>query len=93
MDTLIWSTWGRDWDENDPLAAAGRGLHSRHPGAVLLMHDHVADRPEGHRSHDFAARSTAPLVDGLVGDGWDLVPIGELFNGRPQIRCAWFELR
>jgi peptidoglycan/xylan/chitin deacetylase (PgdA/CDA1 family) len=93
MDTVIWSTWGRDWDESDPLEAARRGLRSRHPGAILLMHDHVADRPEGHRARDFAARSTVPLLDGLQADGWGLVPIGTLFNGRPQVRCAWFELR
>jgi len=92
MDTVIWSMWASDWDERHPKLAAGRAFHTRHPGGVVLLHDHVGDRPPGHRPAEFAAEMTAQLVDPLLAAGWSLVPVGELLDAHPQVRCAWFTM-
>jgi peptidoglycan/xylan/chitin deacetylase (PgdA/CDA1 family) len=92
MDTMIWSMWAQDWDETDPRMASERAFGTRHPGGVLLLHDHVADRPDGHRAPEFAAKMSAPLIDRLQAEGWELIPAGDLLTRYRQIRCAWFTL-
>ena len=69
MDTIIWSMLAQDWDETDPRMASERAFGTRHPGGVLLLHDHVADRPDGHRAPEFAAKMSAPLIDRLQAAG------------------------
>jgi peptidoglycan/xylan/chitin deacetylase (PgdA/CDA1 family) len=47
LSVVLWSVWGREWDEPDAAAVArrvGRGLA---PGAIVLLHDSDATSPPG----------------------------------------------
>jgi hypothetical protein len=66
----------------------GNGLRGVTNSSFLGQSDQDRE-PPGKRGN----LKAVPLVDGLQADGWSLVPIGALFNGRSQVRCAWFELR
>lgn len=90
LDTLIWSGWAYDWEQPDPVQVADHAWRTRHPGEVLLLHDHVGDRPEGFRPAPFAAEATAELARRLVAEQWDTVSVSELFSRYAAVRSSWF---
>lgn len=56
LKTVLWSTWGREWDEGSPQAVADRVKRRLFPGAIVLLHDSDAASPAG-----TAARARAAL--------------------------------
>jgi peptidoglycan/xylan/chitin deacetylase (PgdA/CDA1 family) len=90
LETLIWSGWAYDWEQPDPLQVADQAWRTRHPGEVLLLHDHVGDRPEGFRPSPFAAQATEELTRRLAADEWTALTVTELFARYTAVRAAWF---
>ena len=90
LETLIWSGWAYDWEQPDPLQVADQAWRTRHPGEVLLLHDHVGDRPDGFRSSEFAAQATKELTRRLAADEWTALTVSELFARYTPVRAAWF---
>lgn len=90
LETLIWSGWAYDWEQPDPTVVADHAWRTRHPGEVLLLHDHVGDQPDGFRPAPFAAEATAELTRRLAAEGWATISVSELFARYTPVRAAWF---
>lgn len=88
LEPVIWSAWARDWEADPPAEITARALRAIHPGAIMLLHDAIADRDMTGRDHDCASW-TAGLLDGL-GPGWRPLTVTRLLADYPQIRCPWF---
>lgn len=92
MDSLIWSGWAYDWERPDPSDVVDHAWRTRHPGEVLLLHDHVGDRPDGFRPPEFAAQVAGPLSKRLTADGWSILGVSELFSRYTPVRAGWFAI-
>jgi peptidoglycan/xylan/chitin deacetylase (PgdA/CDA1 family) len=44
---VLWSAWGREWDEPDAAHVARRVIAALAPGAIVLLHDADVDSPPG----------------------------------------------
>jgi hypothetical protein len=92
MDVVVWTADCEDWTQRPEEDLAARAVAASRPGAVLLLHDALADDPED--------PSPAPRLDrariadlvlaGLAAHGYRSVSLSELLEGRPAHRTAWF---
>lgn len=86
MDVVLWTAWARDWVDDTADVVARRALTSRHPGAVLLLHDATNDTEH---VPTFSRRAVlATLLDGLALDGYQVVPVGELLDRYREVRAV-----
>ena len=86
MDVVLWTAWARDWQDETADVIAGRALASRHPGAVLLLHDATNDTD---RLPTFSRRAVlAILLDGLAEQGYQVLPVGELLDRYRPVRTV-----
>jgi peptidoglycan/xylan/chitin deacetylase (PgdA/CDA1 family) len=60
---VLWSSWGREWDEPDAAAVARRVGSGLGPGAIVLLHDADVLSPEG--SSRRAADALGPIAEDL----------------------------
>ena len=94
LQTVIWSSWASDWQEDDEPVIVSRALSSAHPGAILLLHDATgtADtHPEG-IAPEFDRRAVArDVLAGLAERGLRSVPVGELLAAHRHVTTAWME--
>jgi peptidoglycan/xylan/chitin deacetylase (PgdA/CDA1 family) len=78
---VLWSAWGREWDEPDAAAVARRVAAGLGPGAIVLLHDADVDSPAGswRRTHDALGR----IADAIAGRGMEAVTLDELVGRAP----------
>jgi peptidoglycan/xylan/chitin deacetylase (PgdA/CDA1 family) len=91
MRTVIWSAWGRDWEDAPAEEVAGRVVRALHPGAVVLLHDVTEDA-------EALAAGPAPTFDradvlrgvlaGMRAGGYTSLPVGELLRRHPAVRSV-----
>ena len=89
LEPVIWSAWAQDWQDDPVAEVTERALRAAHPGAIMLLHDFVADQDLTGRDHDCAAW-TRGLIEGL-GTGWSYPTVSDLLDTYPQHRCPWFD--
>jgi peptidoglycan/xylan/chitin deacetylase (PgdA/CDA1 family) len=93
LETVIWSAWATDWSGEPPERVAARARDACHPGAIVLLHDTLADLDlDGGHVFD-SPRSTDLLLAQLVGEGWAFLTTEDLLTRHPLRRCAWFQRR
>ncbi|GAB2874382.1 polysaccharide deacetylase family protein [Nocardioides pacificus] len=95
LEPIIWSSWVRDWEPATPVEVAGRARRATHPGAILLLHDTLADvEPEAMSRQRFDSATTVELLlEQLTRQGWRFSTVTDLLASAPPVRCAWFERR
>jgi peptidoglycan/xylan/chitin deacetylase (PgdA/CDA1 family) len=86
LAVVLWSAWGRDWQDDQADVVAARTLRTCHPGAFVLLHD--ADGDGAAVTYSRAAMVDA-VLDGLRTRGYSLRPVGELLEQLPQVRTFW----
>jgi peptidoglycan/xylan/chitin deacetylase (PgdA/CDA1 family) len=80
LELVLWSVWGREWDEPDAAHVAHRVGAALEPGAIVLLHDRDVDSPPGSAQRALDAlesivgeldrrRLSAVTLDTLVGRG------------------------
>jgi peptidoglycan-N-acetylglucosamine deacetylase len=91
LAVVIWSAWGRDWEDVPEQVPAERVLRALHPGAVILLHD-TTDDPEARAAGPLPAFSragvTGRVLDGLAVRGYQSVTVSELLGRYPAIRSV-----
>jgi peptidoglycan/xylan/chitin deacetylase (PgdA/CDA1 family) len=60
---VLWSAWGREWDEPDGTSVARRVNAALDPGAIVLLHDADVESPEGTSRR--AAEALGPIAEEL----------------------------
>jgi peptidoglycan/xylan/chitin deacetylase (PgdA/CDA1 family) len=92
MDVVYWTAWARDWLEDTAEAVAGRAVRARHPGAIVLLHDVTEDTMDGGGAGAPPTFSrgavTAAVLAGLLDDGYEILPAGELMARYPIVRAV-----
>ncbi|HVM66178.1 MAG TPA: polysaccharide deacetylase family protein [Acidimicrobiales bacterium] len=75
---VLWSAWGREWDEPDAGAVARRVTSGLHPGAIVLLHDADVDSPPGscRRTHD----ALGAIAEGIAARGLRAVTLDRLVD-------------
>jgi peptidoglycan/xylan/chitin deacetylase (PgdA/CDA1 family) len=88
MQVVAWSADAADWEPLDVDACVARATGGLVPGAIVLLHDRP--QPEG-------GCTPVELADRILATaaarGLRCVPVGELLDGRPAVRAAWFKPR
>jgi peptidoglycan/xylan/chitin deacetylase (PgdA/CDA1 family) len=75
-DTVLWSSWGREWATTSPRAVAARIGRRLRPGAVVLLHDSDRFGPEG--MWRVAYEALGAVGDELARRHLDAVTLDEL---------------
>jgi peptidoglycan-N-acetylglucosamine deacetylase len=73
---VLWSAWGREWDEPDAAAVAARVAAGLSPGAIVLLHDADVDAPTG--SSRRAAVALGPIAEDLNRRGYKALTLDRL---------------
>ena len=73
---VLWSAWGREWDEPDAAAVARRVAGGLRPGTVVLLHDADVDSPPG--SWRRALDALGPIADALASQRLAAVTLDDL---------------
>ena len=76
LHLVLWSAWGREWDEPDALHVADRVIASLAPGAIVLLHDADVDSPPG--SSRRAADALGMIAEATAERGMTCVTLDEL---------------
>ena len=92
FDTVVWTAWGHDWQDDPSEVVARRAVRSARPGGVLLLHD-------GYFPDDLAPTLARPTHDKgelvtkvlsrLSDDGLRPMAVSELVSGRAIRRVFW----
>ncbi|MGQ7294791.1 polysaccharide deacetylase family protein [Quadrisphaera sp. KR29] len=88
---VLWSAWGRDWEDDDADAAADRALAAVHPGAVVLLHDAYGEaltRPQDPGPDLDRGRVARRVLGGLAATGTRCTTVAELVDGRTAVLSA-----
>jgi peptidoglycan/xylan/chitin deacetylase (PgdA/CDA1 family) len=76
LGTVLWSSWGRDWERRATAAAVAQRVAGRaRPGGTVLLHD--TDRQAAAGSWRSTLAATRTLLETWALDG---VPVGTLTN-------------
>lgn len=80
METVLWSSWGREWAESEPEKVLARVDRKLGPGAIVLLHDNEINSPPGtaaltHATLDLLARRLEEL-------DLETVTLDELLSGQ-----------
>jgi peptidoglycan/xylan/chitin deacetylase (PgdA/CDA1 family) len=73
---VLWSAWGREWDEPDSISVARRVRAGIGPGGIVLLHDADVQSPPG--SSRRAIEALGPIADHLHRQGLAAVTLDEL---------------
>lgn len=73
---VLWSAWGREWDEPDAGAVARRVRSGIDPGGIVLLHDADVQSPAG--SSRRAAEALGSIAEDLNGKGLAALTLDEL---------------
>jgi peptidoglycan-N-acetylglucosamine deacetylase len=73
---VLWSAWGREWDEPDSTRVARRVQGGIDPGGIVLLHDADGQSPPG--SSRRATEALGPLADYLYGQGLTALSLDQL---------------
>ena len=81
-----WTSSSHDSMLADPSAVAARAIAGLRPGAILLMHDRLADgpnvKPPYREPRDATVAALPPVVEAARGRGLDAVTMSVLFSYR-----------
>lgn len=90
MDVVYWTAWARDWVDDEGVAVAQRALSARHRGGILLLHDTTQDTEGQALALPTFSRGevTQRVLDGLLDDGFAIVPAGRLLEQHPTVRAV-----
>jgi peptidoglycan-N-acetylglucosamine deacetylase len=75
---VLWSAWGREWDEPDAASVARRVAFGLAPGAIVLLHDADVLSPIG--SAGRAAEALGPIAENLHARGWTSLSLDGLLG-------------
>jgi peptidoglycan/xylan/chitin deacetylase (PgdA/CDA1 family) len=64
---VLWSAWGREWDEPDAIKVAHRVRAGVGPGGIVLLHDADVQSPPG--SARRATEALGPIAEDLDRQG------------------------
>jgi peptidoglycan/xylan/chitin deacetylase (PgdA/CDA1 family) len=64
---VLWSAWGREWDEPDSISVAARVRAGVGPGGIVLLHDADVESPPG--SSRRATEALGPIAEDLHRQG------------------------
>ncbi len=81
LSVVLWSAWGREWDEPDAASVARRVTSTVTPGAIVLLHDGDVDAPRG--SSRRALDALGPIAEDLVRRGLEAVTLDRLVGTAP----------
>jgi peptidoglycan/xylan/chitin deacetylase (PgdA/CDA1 family) len=81
LSVVLWSAWGREWDEPDAAAVARRVAGGLAPGAIVLMHDADVDSPSG--SWRRALDALGPITEAVAERVLRSVTLDELVGAEP----------
>jgi peptidoglycan/xylan/chitin deacetylase (PgdA/CDA1 family) len=73
---VLWSAWGREWDEPDAISVARRVRAGVGPGGIVLLHDADVQSPPG--SSRRAAEALGPIAEDLHRQGLAALTLDEL---------------
>jgi peptidoglycan/xylan/chitin deacetylase (PgdA/CDA1 family) len=73
---VLWSAWGREWDEPDGGAVARRVRRGMGPGGIVLLHDADVQSPPG--SSRRAVEALGPIAEDITGKGLAALTLDEL---------------
>jgi peptidoglycan-N-acetylglucosamine deacetylase len=76
LSPVLWSAWGREWDEPDAAAVARLVTAALRPGAVVLLHDADVDSPPGSWRRGLDA--LGPITDAMAARSLRAVTLDEL---------------
>ena len=76
LDIVLWSAWGREWRDRDPVSVAARIKRRLEPGAIVLLHDSDATSPPGTAA--IARRALVLVLEELERRELQSVPLSEL---------------
>lgn len=77
-ETVLWSSWGREWATSSPQAVAARIGHRLHPGAIVLLHDSDHFGPTG--MWRVACEALGAVADDLARRDLSAVTLDELVS-------------
>jgi peptidoglycan-N-acetylglucosamine deacetylase len=65
LQVVLWSAWGREWQDADPGSVAARVARRLRPGSIVLLHDSDIAAPPGTAATTIAAldRLAAVIAD------------------------------
>ena len=92
MRVVVWSVDCEDWKQHPEDMIAGRAAEAATPGAILLLHDSLAEDPAVAEPEPVIldrARVADLVVSGLGARGLKAVSVWDLL-GRAPHRTAWF---
>jgi len=73
---VLWSAWGREWDEPDASSVARRVRAGVGPGGIVLLHDADVQSPPG--SSRRATEALGPIAEDLHRQGLAALTLDEL---------------
>ena len=79
---VLWSAWGREWDEPDASSVARRVRAGIGPGGIVLLHDADVQSPPG--SSRRAAEALGPIAEDLHRQGLAALTLDELVGAVPM---------
>jgi peptidoglycan/xylan/chitin deacetylase (PgdA/CDA1 family) len=87
---VTWGVVGADWAGDDGAAIAGRILGGLHPGAIVLLHDTLAD------FESEACRDRGPMLEAVetvlaARPDWRFLTVPELMALGPPRRRYWIQ--
>ncbi len=78
---VLWSAWGREWDEPDSSSVARRVQAGVGPGGIVLLHDADVQAPPG--SSRRATEALGPIAEDLHRRGLSALTLDELVGILP----------
>jgi len=76
LRVVLWSAWGREWDEPDAAAVARRVTGALAPGAIVLLHDADVGSPGGSSAR--AVEALGPIAEALAARRLEAVTLDRL---------------
>ena len=73
---VLWSAWGREWEEPDSISVARRVRAGVGPGGIVLLHDADVQSPPG--SSRRATEALGPIAEDLHRQGLTARTLDEL---------------
>jgi peptidoglycan/xylan/chitin deacetylase (PgdA/CDA1 family) len=73
---VLWSAWGREWDEPDASSVARRVRAGTGPGGIVLLHDADVQSPPG--SSRRATEALGPIAEDLHRQGLTSLTLDDL---------------
>ena len=86
---VLWSAWGRDWEDRSPAEVAGTVAHQLRPGGTVLLHD--SDCTARVRGSWRTTVQALPLLAGIADQLG--CTVGPLRDHSPSIRPAGRPIR